>query len=166
MKPALLVIDVQNLFFKNSPVASQSLNNAIRMINRAIALFREKQLPVICIQQMDKEQNLVPGESDFDTPANMDILPGDIHIHKRYRNSFNQTSLADILREKGVDTVIVTGYSAEYCVLSTAWGAEDLDLTPILLRGALASGSQENIRFVESVNDLITYKALVKAVDK
>ena len=54
MKPALLVIDVQKQFFKISPVTAQSLEEAIEYINAAIDMFRDHDLPVICIQHMDK----------------------------------------------------------------------------------------------------------------
>lgn len=164
MKLALLVIDVQKEFFTISPATAQSLKDAIEYINAAIALFREKGLPVICIQHKDKDEKLVPGEEGFDLPETLDILPSDLHIHKTYGNAFNQTSLEDELRELGVDTVIVTGFCAEYCVLSTARGAEDLDLTPIVLRGSLASGVPENIKFVESISNLVSYGVLKKVV--
>jgi len=162
MKPALLVIDVQKQFFTFSQQTVESLNDAMQYINAVIALFREKQLPVICIQQVDEEEKLVPGEEGFELPETLDILPSDLHIHKTYGNSFAKTSLEEELRALGVDTVIITGFCAEYCVLSTYRGAEDCDLTPILLRGALASVTQENIRFVESISDLLSYGALKK----
>jgi nicotinamidase-related amidase len=41
----------------------------------------------------------------------------------------------------------MAGYCAEYCVLSTYRGAIDLDLNPILLRDALASGSEGKYPF-------------------
>lgn len=95
MKPALLVVDVQKEFFKYSPTTARSLNNAIEYINAAIALFREKDLPIICVQHMDVEENLVPDEEGFEVPEELDILPSDLHIHKTYGNSFNKTSLED-----------------------------------------------------------------------
>ena len=52
MKLALLVIDVQKKFFGFDPTMTQSLNDAIETINAAIALFREKDLPVISIQHL------------------------------------------------------------------------------------------------------------------
>lgn len=162
MKPALLVIDIQKAFFDLDPVMTHSLNRAIQYINAAIALFREKQLPVICIQHMDKGDNLVPGEPGFAAPDSLHILPSDVHIHKTYGNAFNQTPLTETLRGLGVDTVILTGFCAEYCVLSTYRGAEDVDLTPILLRGSLASDSLEAIRFVETINEGISFGALKK----
>jgi hypothetical protein len=45
-------------------------------------------------------------------------------------------------------------------VLSTCRGAEDVDFNPILLRGSLASGDSENIRFVEKINQIISLGAL------
>jgi nicotinamidase-related amidase len=164
MKPALLVVDVQKEFFKFGPTTAQSLNDAIEYINAAIALFREKDLPVICVQHMDEEEKLVPGEEGFELPEELNILPSDLHIHKTYGNSFNKTSLEDELRDLGVDTVIITGFCAEYCVLSTYRGAQDLDLTPIILRGSLASDNLKNIKFVESISDIISYGVLKKVL--
>ncbi len=164
MKPALVVIDVQKAFFDISPTTAQSLNEAIDTINAAIAMFREKGLPVISIQHMDEGDNLVPGQAGFDLPDSLNILPSDVHIHKTYGNSFNKTPLAGKLWELGVDTVILTGFCAEYCVLSTCRGAQDCDLTSIILRESLASVVPENIKFVESINDVISYGALKKVL--
>ncbi len=162
MKPALLVIDVQKAFFKIDPATAHSLDEAIGYINAAIAMFRKKNLPVICIQHVDHEEKLVPGEEGFELPDSLKILPLDLHIQKTYGNAFNKTSLECELHEGGIDTVIITGFCAEYCVLSTCRGAEDLDLTAVILRGSLASSSLENIKFVESINDVISYGALKK----
>ena len=164
MKPALLVIDIQKEFSKFSPTTAQCLKEAIEYINAAIALFREKGLPVICIQHMDEREKLVPGEEGFGLPEELAILPSDLHIHKTYGNSFNKTSLGGELRDLGIDTVVITGFCAEYCVLSTYRGAEDLDLTPIILRGSLASGNPENIRFVESISNIMSYGVLKKVL--
>jgi nicotinamidase-related amidase len=164
MKPALLVIDVQKAFFGIDLATTQSLDSAIEYINAAIALFRERGLPVICVQHMNKEEKLVPGEDGFDLPDKLNILPSDLHIRKTYGNSFNKTPLAEELLKLDVDTVIITGFCAEYCVLSTCRGALDLDLTPVIFRGSLASGVPENVRFVESISDVISYGALKKVL--
>ncbi len=162
MKPALLVIDVQKQFFKFGQTTARSLDDAIEYINAAVELFREKDLPVVCIQHVDEENGLVPGKEDFELPESLNLLPSDLHIHKTYGNSFNKTPLQEKLRELDIDTVIVTGFCAEYCVLSTYRGAQDLDLTPIILRGSLASSVLENIKFVESISDIVSYGSLKK----
>lgn len=160
MKPALLVIDMQKAFCEYSPVAAQSLNEAVEYINTAIALFREKELPIVCIQHMNQAKGLAPGQEAFDVLDGLHILPDDLHIHKTYGNSFTKTELLPRLRALGVDTVIVTGFCAEYCVLSTYRGAWDVDLVPIMLRGGLASTQPENIPFVERISDVISIGAL------
>jgi nicotinamidase-related amidase len=165
LKPALLVIDVQKAYFAESPATAQSLKDAIEYINAAIALFRAKGLPVIAVQQVDEEEGVVPGREGFDLPAELDVLPTDLHVHKVYGSAFAKTGLAEELQRLGVDTVILTGFCAEQCVLSTCRGAEEWGLTAILLRGSLASGVAENIRFVESINNVISYGALNKFME-
>ncbi len=164
MKPALLVIDVQKEFYKSSAQTAQSLCDAVQYINAAIELFRTKGLPIFCIQHMNEKNKLVPGAEGFELPDDLQILPSDAHIHKTYGNSFNKTSLQNALHELNIDTVIITGFCAEYCVLSTYRGAQDLDLTPIILRGSIASDSAENIKFVESISEIISYSALKKVL--
>jgi nicotinamidase-related amidase len=113
---------------------------------------------------MSEEEKLVPGEEGFELPEELAVLPSDLHIHKKYGNSFNKTSLESQLRDSGIDTVIITGFCAEYCVLSTYRGAEDLDLTPVILRGSLASSNLENIKFVEDISNIMSYGVLKKVM--
>jgi nicotinamidase-related amidase len=160
VKPALLVIDVQNQFFNLNQACSDSLKTAIEYINAAIDLFRKKNLPIVVIQHKSEEQGLVPGKSGFDIPESVKLEPQDTRIVKTYGNSFAKTGLAEKLKELGVDTVIVTGFCAEFCVLSTYRGAQDLDFAPIILRGSLASDNAEHIRFVEEITETISYGAL------
>jgi nicotinamidase-related amidase len=160
MKPALLVIDVQNKFFKISPACADSLNSAIEYINAAIGLFRSKGYPIFVIQHKDEDEGLLPGTPDFELPKTLNVGPQDPRITKTYGDSFNKTPLAAQLKELAVDTVIITGFCAEYCVFSTYVGAEDQDLKPIVLRGAIASYNAEHIRFVEESTDTITDGAL------
>ena len=162
MNPALLVIDIQKEFFKINVTTSESLKEAVEYINASIDLFRKKDLPVICIQHMIPDEKLIPGEGGFDIPDDLEILSSDVHIHKIYSNSFNKTPLMKKLNVLGVDTVIITGFCAEYCVLSTYRGAMDLDLTPIILRGSLASVEPEHIKFVENISEIISLGALKK----
>lgn len=160
MKAALLVIDIQKAFFAHSPETAASLNQAIVVANAAIDLFRQKNLPVICIQHINKAAGVIPESEGFNTPEHLKITADDLHFSKTYGNAFNKTTLAETLRSAGIDTLIICGYCAEYCVLSTYRGALDLDFAPILLRGAIASRAPQNIPFVENVNEVISLGAL------
>ncbi len=160
MKPALLIIDMQNEFFNLSQACADSMKSAIEYINAAIELFREKKLPIIVIQHKSENEKLKPGKSGFGVPESIKLKPTDTRLVKTYSNSFTKTGLSEKLKKLRVDTLIITGFSAEYCVLSTYRGAQDLDLTPLMLRGSLASDNQEHIRFVEEISELVSYGAL------
>ena len=164
MKPALLVIDIQNEFFNINQVCSDSLKFAIQYVNAAIKLFRKKNLPIVIVQHKSEEDDLIPGKPSFDVPDTVKTEPNDIRIVKTYGNSFNKTGLTEKLRELGVDTVIITGFCAEECVLSTYKGAEDLDFNPIILKGSIASYNLEHIKFVEEITDTLTFGALKKSL--
>jgi nicotinamidase-related amidase len=160
MKPALLVIDIQKAFFQEDETAAKSLQSAVEYLNYIIPLFRKKGHPVICIQHMVADWGLAPGNPDFELPDGLPIETSDPHIHKEYSNSFNKTGLKKFLEESGIDTVFITGFSALHCVLATYRGAQDLDLTPIMIRGAIAAGDPDEVRLAEKVGELISYGAL------
>jgi len=160
MKPALLVIDMQSEFFNYSETCSKSLKSAIETINPAIAAFRERRLPIIIVQHKDEEGGLVPGKPGFEVSESVNLDPQDPRIVKTYGNAFNKTGLAEKLRGLRVGTVVVTGFCAAECVLSTYKGAEDYDFKPIILKQAIASYSPEHIKFIEEITDLISLGAL------
>jgi len=164
MKPALLIIDLQKAWYRGD--AADSMDAAARYANAALAAFRERDLPVAWVRHVDEEDGAVPGAPGFEF---IDALerpaPGEPLVDKRYGNAFNKTGLGAYLAGEGVDTVVLAGFCAEYCVLSTCRGAEDLDLHPLLLRGALASRSDERIRFVEAVNETLSFGALERLLE-
>ncbi len=161
MKPALLVIDVQKQFYNEDPDTAKSLESAVNyFIVPTIRLFHEKKLPIVFIQHMEREDGLVPGAEGFELPEALDVQAGDLRITKTYNNAFNKTDLHEKLKTLGVDTLIVTGYCAEWCILSTIRGAWDLDLKAIVLLGSIASGSKESISFVENNHSSVSLGAL------
>jgi nicotinamidase-related amidase len=162
MKLALLIIDMQKACYVSG---KESMDEAAPCINKAVSLFRSKDLPVIWVQNENKAENIVPGSLEFEVIDALKPAKTDKRIYKEYLNSFNKTDLLEYLTSQSVDTVVVTGYAAEYCVFSTCRGAKDHDLTSFLLRGALASSNKEYIRFVEGVNDIISLNVLKKFLE-
>jgi nicotinamidase-related amidase len=165
MKPALIVIDIQKGFFSQSPDATASLRQALPVVNAAIALFRDKQLPIFCVQHSNPSVGIIPGAEGYDLPDELTIANSDPHVHKTYGNAFNKTNLGQLLDEQGVDTIFLAGFCAEFCVLSTYRGALDRDLTPVILRGALISRTPGNIPFVEAISEVVSLNALKKLLD-
>jgi nicotinamidase-related amidase len=160
MNIALLVIDMQKAFCHGSD--KESMDHAAEYINCAIDLLRRKNKKIIWIQDEDKDDGVTKGTPGFEIIESLKPLKGEKIITKNYSNAFNKTELYEYLTEGKIDTVIITGYCAEYCVLSTYRGAQDKDLTPIILKNAIASGDKEKIKFVEEITDLITINVLDK----
>jgi len=65
-----------------------------------------------------------------------------------------------------VNPVIVTGFLAEGCVLSTVRQARDLDLTVIILRNRIDSGSEGRRKFVEKIRDVFSDRVLKKMLEQ
>jgi nicotinamidase-related amidase len=152
MKCALLVIDMQKVSYGGG--AKGLMDKAARKINEAAALFRGRGFPVVWIQH-DNGKDAAPGKANFEMIDALKPLDEEKRIVKHYLNSFNKTELLSFLQSQNVDTPVVTGFCAEYCVLSTFRGAEDLDFRPFILKGAVASGAGKNIRFVEKITKTI-----------
>ena len=161
MRPALLVVDIQQAFFAENAVTTASLDNSIEYANAAMPLFRAKGLPVVCVLDEAPEEGRVPGTPGFEPPERLRFEASDLRVVKRTGSAFaGGTGLGDQLRALGIDAVVIVGFCAEYCVLSTSRGARDEGFKALLLRDALASGHPDRIPFVEAVNDGLSFGAL------
>lgn len=163
MKIAFLIIDMQKAYYRGNAV--ESMNHASEYINEMIPRFRKAGCPVIWIQDEDRESGVVPGTEGYDLIDALQPGENDCRVNKTYSNSFNKTDLSAILKKEGVDTLVLSGYAAEYCVLSTYRGAQDLDYTPVLLKGGIASGRTDSVAFVSSVSEVISCRILTKFLE-
>ena len=120
MNLALMIIDLQKAFYDDG--SKQSMDSACEYINATLALFRKAKLPVFWVQHISEEDSVIPGTDGFEFIPLLQPEEGEYRVHKKYGNSFNKTDCIEIMNEKNVDTVLITGYCAEYCVLSTYRG--------------------------------------------
>ncbi len=160
MKLALMIIDMQKEFYVAQ--TKDQMDSATECINYVIPMFEEKGLPIIWVQDKDEGEGVVPGKEGFEFIDSLKPKPDAIRIHKTYGNSFNKTDVDKILKEHEVDTVVMTGFCAEFCVLSTYRGAKDLDYFPVILKNGIASTEKTNKEFVENISETITAGVLEK----
>jgi len=137
MKPALLVMDVQNVWLPH--MDEQDKKVGMEHINWAIDLFRDNGFPVIRVYHTDPENGPAPGTEAFEFPKTVAVRDDDPKIVKNYGSAFKKTELDKVLREKGVNTVFLVGLSAVGCVLATYHGADDLDYRVFMVKHALIS---------------------------
>jgi nicotinamidase-related amidase len=165
MKPALLVIDLQKVYCDRDPTRRELSVAAAKQANAAAELFRGKEFPVVAVYHRSRG-GPGPGDPAYEFIDAVDIGKPDVRIDKTKGNAFAGTDLEARLRALGVDTVILAGYCAEHCVLSTARGADDLGFPAIVLRGALASGRSDHIEFVERIEESVTLGALEALLER
>jgi nicotinamidase-related amidase len=158
MRPALLVIDIQNAFLPQ--MAETDKNIGMYMINAAIELFRSKGFPVIRIYHTDPGYGPAQGSPEFEFPSSALIKPEDPMIVKNYPNGFKKTLLDKLLKEKGVNTVFLCGLSAVGCVLATYHGALDLDYDAFMVKSALLSHDAALTKSVQEICETVSYEAV------
>jgi nicotinamidase-related amidase len=82
---------------------------------------------------------LIRGERGSDLVDEVQPLAGEPVIDKAGFSSFHQTQLDKILRERGIETLLLTGVTTQCCVASTLRSAVDLGYCCVLLQDACAA---------------------------
>lgn len=153
IKPALLVIDIQNAYLKG--MAQRDKEVAMLNINYYIQLFRNLGYPVIRIYHYSKQYGPEQGTDQFEFPTSVLIKPDDSKVIKTYPDGFNKTDLDQILKEKGVNTVFLCGLSAVGCVLATWIGAQNNDYKAFLIKDAIISHNEDYTNNIEVMFDAV-----------
>lgn len=159
MKPALLVIDVQNEYMPW--MAEEDVRIGTPRINAAMRVFRAHGFPVIRVYHTDPKYGPEPGSKGFEFADSIVIDPGDLKIVKNFPNAFKKTGLEDMLQEKGINTVYLCGLSAVGCVLATYYGALDLDYKAFMLKDHLISHNSAYTDQIEDIFDALGSTALM-----
>ncbi|MCW3992511.1 MAG: cysteine hydrolase [Candidatus Bathyarchaeota archaeon] len=129
MGPAIIVIDVINDFVSGA-LGSERAAKIVPSIRRLLRRAREGGVPVVYAT----DAHLPDGDREFDIwPRHavdgsegarvVDALrpeAGDYQIKKRRYSAFYATGFDALLRELGVDTVVLTGLVTNICVQHTA----------------------------------------------
>jgi nicotinamidase-related amidase len=163
MKPALLVIDIQNAYLPR--MDEKDTKTAMEMINYFIALFRENGFPVIRVYHTDLKMGPNPGSDEFEFPKTVATRDDDPKIIKNYGNAFKKTELDKLLKAKGCNTLFLCGLSAVGCVISTYFGANELDYNVFMLEDALISHDASLTKAVQEITKTIGYYPLKLMLD-
>jgi nicotinamidase-related amidase len=142
-KCALITIDLQK-----GIVAMPTVHPAGEIVERSARLaraFRERGLPVVLVNVA----GVAPGRTDIARPRatlpddwtelvpDLGRQPGDCVVTKRRWGAFLGTSLDEILRERGVTQIVLTGVATSIGVESTARSAYDLGYNVALVVDAM-----------------------------
>jgi nicotinamidase-related amidase len=152
--PALLVIDTQNKYL---PMMSQEdQENALEMMNWAIYVFRQYELPVIRIYHTSEKWGPEPGSEDFQFHESLKVEENDPMIIKTYGSAFNKTELDSLLKDMGVNTLYMCGLSSTGCVMATYFDAGNYDYKAFLIKDAMLGPDAQYTNMVEEMFDAIS----------
>jgi nicotinamidase-related amidase len=155
IKPALLIIDIQNAYLSMVPEREREV--AMAYINGLIELFRSYGYPIIRIYALDEESGPKPGSEQFEFPTSVLIKDEDAKVIKTYGDGFNKTDLDKIIKEKGSNTLFLCGLSAVGCVLATFIGAQNHDYRAFMVKNAVMSHNSDYTKNIENMFDAISY---------
>ena len=147
---ALLVIDVQQGMFEKSTRVYQA-EQLIRNITTLVRAAQRVGAPVIYIQHSG-ERDLIQGTHEWQFHPDLLKLDPDATVHKQYGNAFQETGLDEILKARGVDTLVVTGMVTHGCVKATSLGGLAAGYKVILVADAHSSYSQKAGELIEEWN--------------
>jgi nicotinamidase-related amidase len=142
---ALLIIDLQNDYFPGGRMelegAAAAAANAARMLNQ----FRARNLPVIHVRHLSVRPGasfFLPGTEGAEIRDVVRPAAGEAVIEKSFPNSFRQTALQELLKEKSVEHLVVAGMMTHMCVDASVRAAADLGYRVTLLADACATRAQ------------------------
>ena len=196
-RTALVVVDMQNAFMLPGvahalcPMAEKIVPN----INRLAHAVRESGGTVIWIKTTFKDDALQSWSTYFEmvTPqqgakritaltadskghelwATLDVRPDDLIVEKNRFSAFIQGSsnLAEVLRDRGLDTLLITGTVTNVCCESTARDAMMLNFRTIMVTDGNAAVTDEDhnaslTAFYLSFGDIMPTEMIVSQLER
>jgi nicotinamidase-related amidase len=140
MTTALLVIDMQEGMAERSRAGRPRANPmAETHVAGLLSLFRQRGLPVLHVHHDDPDpaSPFRKGQPSGAPMACAAPLAEETVFWKRGSSAFHGTGLEGQLRLAGIDTLVIIGAVAAYCVTSTTRWASDLGFKVILPGDAL-----------------------------
>jgi nicotinamidase-related amidase len=165
-RTALLNIDLQNCFVENSPIAAPDGPVVLDRVNRLADACRAAGILVIHASIVTRPDGSNLGVlAEFSPPAREGILhkgrhsaalhsglkidPRDILIDKPRFGAFYGTDLELILRNRGIDTLIISGVATNVCCETTAREAAVRDFKVFFLSDGTATADMNGVSAAE-----------------
>jgi ureidoacrylate peracid hydrolase len=194
-KTALLVVDMQNAFMMPGVAHAYCAyaESIVPNVNRLAQAMRETGATVVWIKTTFGDQSLISwpvlhdmagaerterrnaalaeGSKGHEFWSGLDMRPSDLIVNKDRYSAFIQGSsnIAEVLKGRGIDTVVVTGTVTNVCCESTARDAMMTNFKTIMVTDANAAHTDEEhnaslIAFYLSFGDVMSTDDLVSCL--
>ncbi len=167
----LLVIDIQKGLFTIPDYPVFNHEALIEKVNLLISKFRAAGLPVIFIQHENPNVPFLKrGADGWKIHDSLDYDENDPAVFKKTPDSFHNTNLLELLKDRNVDELFITGIQTEYCVDTTCRRAFSLGFKTTLVsdsHSTFNSAVIEAPKIIEHHNKIIgTWFAALKNAEE
>ena len=164
MNEALILIDIQNIYFTEGEY--KLFEPEIAAKNAAIILdkFREKNKPVIHVQHKFKVENNENGEYLIDFNELVKPSKDEIIVCKNYPSAFLKTDLKKKLDELQVNKLIIVGMMTHMCIDTTVRAAQDYGYEVTVVHDACTT---KDLKWnEETIGACVVHKSIMASLQK
>jgi len=161
-RTALINVDLQRCFVQGGPLASPGGLAVVERVNRLARACRQAGALVVHTRVSVKPDRsnagvmaeLVPafiidllaeGSASAELHDALEVDPADIIVGKPRFGAFHGTDLEQILRSRGLDTVIITGIATNICCETTAREAAQHDFHVFFVSDGTATMEMDGV---------------------
>jgi len=149
--PALILVDFVEAYFAKESALYAAVEAELASALRIREAARTAGIPVIYTNVVYQQggadggvfyrkvpalEAFVAGNPLGRWPVGLEPADGELVISKQYPSAFFGTSLAETLKAKGIDTLIITGVTTSGCVRATCVDAMSCGFIPIVVADA------------------------------
>ncbi len=134
---ALLIVDVQNGVIQSAYNKDQVVENINIMISKA----RASKVPIIWVQHTDNE--LIKNTQEWKIDPRLEQSSDDYYIEKGFNSSFEKTNLDELIKQLGVNKIVLMGAASNWCIRATAYASLERGYDLCLISDAHTTKSLE-----------------------
>ena len=150
MATALLVIDVQRALCTGDE-AAYAIDEVIGRINGLSRAARAATVPVVLVQHEEAGSPLSHGSQGWQLDARVEVAPADLRVRKTSPDSFYETALDTLLRERQVTRLVLCGLQTEFCIDTTVRRALSLGYDVVLASDAHSTSQSDTLSAAQIV---------------
>ncbi len=146
MKPALLLVDIQNDYFPGGKMELVNIDHVSVNARQLLDQFRYQGLSTFHVQHTflnNAAGFFAPDTEGAEIHGSIDPLPGEAIIHKHFPNSFRETDLLVQLNQKEITDLVICGAMSHMCIEATTRAAADYGFKCVVVQDACATRDVE-----------------------
>lgn len=144
MTTALILIDVQRALCEG-PHEAFGAQALVERIDRLARKARRAEVPVVIVQHESSGPLLAHRSDGWQLARGLHTEPTDVLLRKTTPDSFHQTALEALLRERQVTRLVVCGLQTDFCVDTTTRRALALGFPVVLVSDGHSTRANEHL---------------------